>query len=305
LHRNSYSVDANFSSFFEEDDYNLQAGLRISRIEARQNLSIRPQYLSSKSDGETDQGPVVFANVSKSYEDSDYGEITLSSFFSEELDRSTAGIRGENLSSLGRIDTQFEHVDDDERGSFLRYRGNQNTNILINNGKLAFGGQRNTDSGVILELQGPTANEPFEIFVDGQPRGIAKIGKRTVLPLAAFKTYRVSIRSISDEILHFDEGPRSVTLYPGNVETLTYQVEPIIVLITRIELDNGSPAARMKIKNAIGYAVTDQDGWLQAEISGKEALEITKNGDTVCIIELPELETNQGVAFVDSLVCKN
>ena len=61
----------------------------------------------------------------------------------------------------------------------------------------------------------------------------------------------------------------------------------------------------MKIKNAIGYAVTDQDGWLQAEISGKEALEITKNGDTVCIIELPELETNQGVAFVDSLVCKN
>jgi hypothetical protein len=303
FHRNYYSIDANISSFFEEDDYNIQAGLRISRIEPRQNLSIRPQYLSSKSDGVTDQGPVVFANLNKSYEDSDYGEITLSSFFSEELDRSTAGIRGENLSSLGRIDTQFEHVDDDERGSFLRYRGNQNTNVLINNGKLAFGGQRNTDSGVILELQGPTADEPFEIFVDGQPRGIAKIGKRTVLPLAAFKTYRVSIRSISDEILHFDEGPRSVTLYPGNVETLTYQVEPIIVLITRIELADGSPAARMKIKNAIGYAVTDEDGWLQAEISGKEALELTKGGSGICNIELPELELNQGVAFVDKLVC--
>ncbi|MFK7815441.1 MAG: TcfC E-set like domain-containing protein [Gammaproteobacteria bacterium] len=305
FHRNHYSIDANFSSFFEEDDYNLQAGLRISRIEARQNLSLRPRYLFSKSDGETDEGPVVFANLSKSYEDTDYGEITVSSFFSEELDRSTAGIRGENLSSLGRIDTQIEHVDDSERGSFLRYRGNQNTNILTNNGQLAFGGQRNTDSGVILELQGPTTNEPFEIFVDGQPRGTAKIGKRTVLPLAAFKTYRISIRSISDEILHFDEGPRSVTLYPGNVETLNYQVEPITVLITRIELANGSPAARMKIKNAIGYAVTDQDGWLQAEISGKEALELTKNGNTICHIKLPELEINQGVAFIDKLVCEN
>ncbi len=305
FHRNHYSIDANFSSFFEEDDYNLQAGLRISRIEARQNLSIRPRYLFSKSAGETDEGPVVFANLSKSFDDSDYGEITVSSFLSEELDRSTAGLRGENLSSWGRIDSQIEHVDDNERGSFLRYRGNQNTNLLTNNGQLAFGGQRNTDSGVILELHGPTTNEPFEIFVDGQPRGTAKVGKRTVLPLAAFKTYRISIRSISDEILHFDEAPRSVTLYPGNVETLNYQVEPITVLITRIELADGSPAARMKIKNAIGYAVTDQDGWLQAEISGKEALELSKSGQTICNIELPELNINQGVAFIDKLVCEN
>lgn len=305
FHRNHYSIDANFSSFFEEDDYNLQAGLRISRIEARQNLSLRPRYLFSKSNGETDEGPVAFANLSKSFESTEYGEVTLSSFLSEELDRSTAGIRGENLSSLGRVDTQIEHVDDNERGSFLRYRGNQNTNLLTNNGQIAFGGQRNTDSGVILELQGSSTNEPFEIFVDGQPRSIAKVGKRTVLPLAAFKTYRISIRSISDEILHFDEGPRSVTLYPGNVETLHYQIEPIIVLITRIELMDGTPAARMKIKNAIGYAVTDENGWLQAEISGKEALEITKNGNTICNIKLPDLETNQGVAFVDKLVCEN
>lgn len=305
FHRNYYSIDANLSSFFEEDDYNLQAGLRISRIEPRQNITIRPRYLSSKSDGETDQGPVLFANLSKSFESTDYGEVTLGSFLSEELDRSTTGVRAENLSSLGRIETQIEHVDDNERGSFLRYRGNQNTNLLTNNGQLAFGGQRNTDSGVILDLQGPTVNEPFEIFVDGQPRGTAKIGKRTVLPLSAFKTYRISIRSISDEILHFDEGPKKVTLYPGNVETLNYEIQPITVLITRIELADGSPAARMKIENAIGYAVTDEDGWLQSEISDTQSLEITKNGHAICQIKLPELEINQGVAFVDKLVCEN
>ena len=305
FHRNRYSIEANLSSFFEEDDYNLQAGIRITKSAPNHNLSIRPRYLATETDGETDQGPVIFANLNKSYEDFQYGEFTLGGFISEELERSSAGLRAENISSFGRFDTQIEQVDDNERGSFLRYRGVQNTNLLSNDGQLAFGGQRNTDSGVILNIEGPTKNEPFEIFVNGQPRGIAKIGHRTVLPLIAFQTYSISIRSQSDELLHFDEGLRKVTLYPGNVETLDYEVQPITVLITRIELKDGEPASRMRIDNAIGYAVTDQDGWLQAEIIGTKPLEVSKNGVATCKIELPELEIKQGVAFVESLVCNN
>ncbi len=304
-HRNRYSIEANFTSFFEENDYNLQAGLRITKAAPNQHLSIRPRYLASESDGKTNKGGVISANLNKSYESLQYGHFTLGSFLSEELDRSSVGVRAENISSLGRIETQIEHIDDAERGSFMRYRGVQNANVLTNDGQLAFGGQRNASSGLIINIKGPTKNEPFEIFVDGQPKGIAKIGSRTVLPLAAFQTYRVSIRSQSDQLLHFDEGQRKVTLYPGNVETLNYDVHPITVLITRLQLKEGEPASRMRIDNAIGYAVTAEDGWLQAEIAGTEPLEVSKNGKAICTIKLPELEIKQGVAFVEHLVCEN
>ena len=76
-------------------------------------------------------------------------------------------------------------------------------------------------------------------------------------------------------------------------------------MITRVELKNGEPASRMRIDNAVGYAVTDQDGWLQAEIIGTKPLEVSKNGVATCTIELPELEIKQGVAFVENLVCNN
>ncbi|MEM7400406.1 MAG: TcfC E-set like domain-containing protein [Pseudomonadota bacterium] len=304
FYRNRYSIEANLSTFYEESDYNFQAGLRITKTQPGQNFSVRPRYLLTKNNDDTDQGFVLFANANKSIEDPSYGELSVGTFLSEELERSTFGVRGENISSFGRIDTQFEHVNDNERGSYLRYRGNQNTNLLTNDGQIAFGGERNTNSGVILDIKGQNKNEPFEIYVDGQPKGTAKVGKKTVLALAAFKTYNISIRSNSDELLHFDEGINKVTLYPGNVETLVYVVNPITVLITRVNLIDGTPASRLRIENAIGYAVTDQDGWLQAEISGNDPLKLTKSGNLACTIELPELEIKNGVAFIDELICK-
>ncbi len=305
LQRNRYSIEFNVSSFFEEDDYNFQSGLRITKTEPRQSINVRPGYVTRKTGNQSDQGAVLFANLNKIYENEKYGEFNVGSFLSEELERSTVGARAGNISSFGRFDAQIEHVDDDERGKFFRYRGAQNANLLSSNNQIAFGGDRNANSGVLLDIKGQPLNEPFEIFVNGQPRGIAKIGRRTVLPLAAFQTYRISIRSRSDELLHFDDGPKQVTLYPGNVETINYEVHPIIVLITRIVLADHTPAARMRIENAIGYAVTDEDGWLQAEISGNAPLELTNKGNAICNIELPELEIKQGIAFVDSLICEN
>ena len=88
------------------------------------------------------------------------------------------------------------------------------------------------------------------------------------------------------------------------MQTISYEVSPITVLITRILLKDNMPASRMRVENAIGYAVTDEDGWLQAEISDKESLQLSKDGKVMCNIDLPMLEIRQGVAFVESLICK-
>ncbi len=303
LQRNRYSIEANFSSAFEEDDYRIQSGLRITRTKPGQFLTIHPSYLAREINGDSEQGPLLFAGLTNSYENTRYGRFTYGGFLSEELERSTAGVRAENSSSYGRADVQFEWIDDEDRGDFTRFRGVQNANVLSDGKQLTFGGDRNTSSGIVLNLQGPSIDEPFEIFVNGQPRGFTKVGKRTVLPLDAFNTYSIRIRSRSNELLHFEEGPRKITLYPGNVQTITYDVQPVIVLITRILLADGSPAAHVRIENAIGYAVTDEDGWLQAELSGNTSLQISKNGKEICSIKLPKLEINQGVAFVDNLSC--
>ena len=304
LNRNRYSIEFNFSSVLEEDDYSIQSGIRITKTTPSQFININPNYVAQETNDDLEQGLQLFAGVNNNYQHPDYGKFTIGSFVSEELERSTIGTRTDNSSTFGRADVQLEWVDDDARGNFMRYRGSQNANILSNDGQFAFGGDRNASSGIILEINGTPKNEPFEIYVDGQPRGYAKVGRRTVLPLAAFNTYRINIRSKSDELLEFDEGYRKVTLYPGNVQTISYEVSPITVLITRILLKDNMPASRMRVENAIGYAVTDEDGWLQAEISDKESLELSKDGKVMCNIDLPTLEIQQGVAFVESLICK-
>ncbi len=301
--RNRYSIELNFGASYEEDDYRIQSGLRITRTKPGQFLSVRPSYLVKETNDETDQGALLFAGLTSTHEHEDYGRFTYGGFLSEDLERSTIGLRTESSSSYGRADMQFEFVDDENRGGFTRFRGAQTTNIVSDGDQFAFGGNRNATSSVVLNLQGQPKGESFEIFVNGQPRGYTKIGKETVLPLDAFHTYLIGIRSRSNELLHYDETKRKITLYPGNVQTINYEIQPITVLITRILMADGTPASRVKIANAIGYAVTDEDGWIQAEISGNKPLEITKQGSAVCRIDLPELEIKQGVAFVDSLSC--
>ena len=303
--RNRYSVELNFGASYEEDDYRIQSGLRITRTKPGQFLSVHPSYLAKETNDDTDQGALLFASVTNTRDSKDYGRFTYGGFLSEDLEHSTIGLRTENSSSYGRADVQFEIVDDENRGDFTRFRGAQNTNIVSDGNQFAFGGSRNATSGVILNLQGQPEGESFEVFVNGQPRGYTKIGDETVLPLDAFNTYLIGIRSRSNELLHYDETKRKITLYPGNVQTIDYEILPITVLITRVLLADGSPASRVKIENAIGYAITDENGWIQAEISGNSPLEITKTGKAVCSIELPELEIKQGVAFVDILQCNN
>jgi len=304
FYRNRFTVEATLSTAFEEDDYLIQSGLRITRNQPGKFLNIRPSYLARKEDEKSDQGPLLFAGLTSINEDASYGQFTHTGFLSEELERSTVSVRSQNNSSYGRADVQLEWVDDEDRGSFTRFRGLQNTNIFSEGSKFSFGGDRNANSGVVLDLKGQSSEEPFEIFVNGQPRGFTKAGGRTVLPLDAFQTYSIKIRSRSNDLLSFDEAPRKVTLYPGNVQTISYDVQPITVLITRILLADDTPASRVRIQNAIGYAVTDEDGWIQAEISGNAPLNITKSGNPVCTINLPELEIKQGIAFVDSIRCK-
>lgn len=304
-YRNRLSIEANLSAVYEENDYRVQSGLRISRTKPGQFLNIRPAYLKRESNGNEDQGALLSTSVTNTYENTKFGKFSHTGFFNEELDRSTVGVRAESFSTYGRADLQLDWVDDDERGSFTRFRGVQYTNLFSDGDQFDFGGDRNSTSGVVIELTGQASNEPFEIFVNGQPRGFTNTKRDTVLPLDAFQTYTIKIRSQSDQLLSFDEAPKKVTLYPGNVETLTFDIQPITVLITRILLADGTPASRVRIENAIGYAVTDEEGWLQAEITGDTPLEITKTGKAVCSIELPELEIKQGIAFVDNLQCNN
>lgn len=304
LRRNRYTVELNLSSSINDDDYNFLTGFRISKNNAAQQINLRPSYSVQETDGDSEQGLLLTADINQTYEDPNYGRFTFGSFLSEEFDRSTIGVRGNNASSFGNGDALFEWVDDTDRGEFMRYQGGQDTSLLSTSDKFAFGGERNANSGILINIIGEPKNEPFEIFVDGQPRGFAKVGKSTVLALNAFETYQISIRSRSDELLDFDVGQTPVTLYPGNVQKVTYEVNPIVVLISRIMLDDGSPASRMRVTNAVGYAVTDEDGWLQAEISGELPLQLSKNGNHECTIDLPVLKIESGVAFVDELRCK-
>ena len=156
---------------------------------------------------------------------------------------------------------------------------------------------------MIVALDTELTDSPFEVFVDRQPQGYAKSGESTVISLQPYESYAVQIKPRGNEIVHYEDSIQNVTLYPGNVETLHWQVNPVTVLISNAVFDNGTAVAHAKFENTLSFASTDDSGWFQIEIANREPLVLSKDGEPVCKITLPDFESEQGVAILDQVTC--
>ena len=87
------------------------------------------------------------------------------------------------------------------------------------------------------------------------------------------------------------------------MKTLHWEVNPITVLISNAVYENGAPVAHAKFENTLSFASTDDSGWFQIEIANREPLLLSIDSQPICKINLPEFESEQGVAVLDQVIC--
>ena len=301
--RNRYQIDLTTSTFVEDDDLSMWVGLSFNSFKGNKQYTSDVRYVSQETNSSTEQDIELHGEVTYSDNDPDFGNYSLGLFANDTIDQTEIGTRVRSQSALGRGDFLYEQVDDKSSGNYSRYFGNGSFSVFSSGSDIAWGGNRNSRSGLIVELESELSDSPFEVFVDRQPQGYAKSGKSTVIGLQPYESYEVQIKPRGNEIVHFEEKIENVTLYPGNVETLHWQVTPVTVLISNAVFEDGAAVAHAKFENAIGFASTDDVGWFQIEITNREPLVLSKGGEPVCKITLPAFEAEQGVAILDQVTC--
>src|SRR5690606_10552523 len=130
-------------------------------------------------------------------------------------------------------------------------------------------------------------------------------GRRRVLPLTSFDSYDVRIVQSEGGFVDYDASTRSVTLYPGNVQTLRWRAAPVISLFGRATAPDGRPLAdaRFPELRPVGYA--DAEGWFQVEVStDTDSLLVVVPGGESCRIGFPPLPQDEDFADVGQLICR-
>ena len=301
--RNRYQIDITSSAFTEDNDISMWVGLSFNRFNSNKQYSSNLRYVNQETNGTTEQDVELSGQATYTDNNPTFGNYSLGVFVNETIDQSVVGARVRSQSALGKGDFQYELVDDKSSGNFARYFGSGNFSIFSSGKDIAWGGNRNSSSGVIVALDTELSNAPFEVFVDRQPHSFAKSGRSTVIGLPPYDNYQIQIKPRGNEIVHFEDGFRNVTLYPGNVETLRWEVNPITVLISNAIYKDGTAVAHAKFENTLTFASTDASGWFQIEIANRDPLILSKSGEPICKITLPEFESEQGVAVLDQVTC--
>ncbi|MEM9620090.1 MAG: TcfC E-set like domain-containing protein [Pseudomonadota bacterium] len=216
-------------------------------------------------------------------------------------DRSAVGVRYTPQTNQ-QSDFEFGYQRNRSQ-SDLFYALNNRFSVVHAAGGTTFGDGGSNAGAVIVRVNGDF-NGKFAVLVGNRVVGHTWSGQPNVISLRPYESYDVRIKPLGDGIIGYDEAPQTVTLYPGNVETVEFHASELMVLIGQALWADGTPVARARVVNVEGFGMTDERGWFQVEVSHDAPLVMrTRQGDT-CIVQRPPQEPENGLVVYRELTCQ-
>jgi outer membrane usher protein FimD/PapC len=157
---------------------------------------------------------------------------------------------------------------------------------------LAIAGRDMNDTAVTVRATGGEPGQNFEVLVDEVARGRIAIGERLVLFLEPYRVYDIRLRPHGSQLASFDTAPRSVTLYPGNVSEIDWNVTPIFILFGRAVGTDGQVMANADIVGPHGIGRTDGEGYFQIEANSGDGLRLSQGAATCTMTVTPARPVN-------------
>lgn len=224
-----------------------------------------------RSDSGSLEGERNFAGFSSSWDDRDLWANEVQQQFFAETDGNAhsmrsntrvAGRRGHFSSSVNYLDNSgSENI-----GNTLSYVGNFSTNLVSDGDYYGWGGEQGFGSGVLVEVDGAKDDE-FEILVNGQRRGYATGGGRSLISVPAYDTYSVTVKPLSSGFYDYQDNSETVTLYPGNIASTRYEIKTLVMVFGRI-IRNGKPVANATFEIEGQQTRTNEYGVFQLDYYG-------------------------------------
>jgi len=280
-HRVSYGPSLRWD-LWREGESNLSLGLDASQSNEGQvqNLMIRyTKRIGSwglTGDGVASRGSAAAsggrsANISRSSrltwnDDATPGKMTI--FGTEIRQDSTSNNYLADLDHRGNLGN-LKLLGSQTRSNHSQrtiYSGNAGFGIAHTLEDITWTGAQQQSSGVIIKTVGEAHDIPMKVIVDGSQRSEFLTGESTALFLAPYQSYKVSISPVESSPIDYDGSVKTITLYPGNVLPLNWEIASIHVLLGRAVTPKGEPVANAKLEESGNLVMTDDEGLFQTEL---------------------------------------
>ncbi|MFK8027758.1 MAG: CS1-pili formation C-terminal domain-containing protein [Gammaproteobacteria bacterium] len=297
-----YQLDWDLTASKDTNDYLFSTNLVFSFREKNNIYRINSGIQSAETSGSRDNAVTGSARWQHTRRDPNFGRIQSQLFYQKERNFDSAGAMLSSESRYGFNEVAVNKTINNDR-DILDYSIRSQLSFASDFKNVSIGGARQNSSAIIIDLDGQPEGSSFEVFIDRQSVGFATVGSNTVFPLPPYETYDVRLESRASTFLQFDEAPREVTLYPGNVNSLRWQVDRVVVLIGKVIGEDGEPVKNAKIQNVGAFSGTDNRGWFQIETSKTNELILQQNDGSTCKINLGEYNGEEDVHVFDELIC--
>lgn len=225
-------------------------------------------------------------------------------------DAKSIGVGGQYTNNKLRATAKLEKALDDSNSTTL-YNASISTNIVGNANSIGFGGNESSTSALVMDIQGTAKDSEFEVLINGRKKSLAKVGRSVVVPVRPFETYDVKLKDVGSEFIAFDGKTMNHTIYPGNVPSLKFRADKLIVIVGNLvrhceQADAkqcNQPVGDARINGAYEWTATDSNGDFQIEVSPAKLSDLSaQTREYSCKIKLPEFDIHESITYFDEPV---
>ena len=112
------------------------------------------------------------------------------------------------------------------------------------------------------------------------------------------------LRPIGGAAVAYDTSPRTVTLFPGNVEQVRWEAEPLVTLFGQAVSADGTPIANASIAARRAVGQTDAEGFFEVDAATGDVLEFSNGEKVTCKVPLASLATDGDYARLGRVICR-
>ena len=278
-------------------------GIRVQLIRAAMSLLAGGGVAATRNrsgEGRSRSTPVGYLGASWQGDIAGETDVSAATGLGRTVDGSFAMGNARLIGSYGSLTGDLVHRIGTR--SSTQYSLAMQTGVAVTGGGIALGGREVTESGIVVHLTGEE-KATFEVLVDDVPKGRIQTGGRLPIFLVPYREYSVRIRPVGAHRSSFDSAERRVTLYPGNMESLSWKTASVLTVFGQAVRRDGTVVANAEISSSRGLGRSDEEGYFQLETGAGETATFRPDDGSVCRVDFPHMESNNDYVPIGTVVC--
>lgn len=280
------------------------AGIRVLFTSGRMSmLSTVGHAYQSDGEGQASASRAV-ANFTAQYS---YGNeegtlVNLEGGLDRNIAASTVHAGGTADTGFGNLRADLLHNLEGNAGT--QYDIAFQSGVAFGGHSVALGARDTQPSAMLVSVSGDAPGTAFRVLVDEVARGRLKAGQQLSLFVPAYRTYKVRLVPEDVAPVSYDDAARAVTLYPGNVQALSWRAESFFTVFGQALSPAGVPIADALVQTAKGIAQTDANGYFQVDMRRGDVITINRSQGAACHASLGVMVVKDDFASAGKVVCR-